>query len=614
MNKKSKKKIQANYFANGDFLNKGMPIISGATDLLASGIGNLQKQEFASTNFNAGSTNSLLAAAQSYNKPKANETNLLATSAKGLASGAAAGAAFGPIGAAIGGAVGIASNLFTGIRGNNRNEQLAQEAYQRDMGSIAQNASALNQESTQNALMNYYGQGGNLFANGGFTNGMNEFEGGGTHEANPLGGIPQGMGQNGLPNLVEDGEVKFRDYIFSNRLKANEEQLTAIGLPNKYKDKTFGDIAKKLQKESKERPNDPISKRGLADMMDRLRTVQESVKPPEQAQANQFPNGGGLFVTPRPQDPVGPWNNWGATPTTQTPIQTPVTTAPVAPATTTKSSTKKASTVPPGNVPPMDLSFNNNPLRQAGLKTDAVVTPNPQMLTSATKEQVMNKAQQDYQSNQNNQQGFNPAYLRYAPVVASGIQAFTDMAGLTNKPNYDLANSIANQQVRAPRITERLNYKPMDQQYNLNQLDAQQAAARSGIANQAGGNRAAAMAGIMGADYAGGLQRGALARQAQESNQNQMERVAGFNRQTSQMNAESDRWEQSTKMQNNINAAQARQQENMMSSQVRSSNINNFLENIGGVGQETMNLEMIKNNPQWLYYMTALGKTKYKQQ
>ena len=44
------------------------------------------------------------------------------------------------------------------------------------------------------------------------------FENGGTHEQNSLGGIPQGMGANGKPNLVEEGETKFEDYIFSNNI------------------------------------------------------------------------------------------------------------------------------------------------------------------------------------------------------------------------------------------------------------------------------------------------------------------------------------------------------------------------------------------------------------
>lgn len=51
---------------------------------------------------------------------------------------------------------------------------------------------------------------------------LNEFKGGGTHEQNPLGGIPQGVGNNGKQNTVEEDETSFElkggKYIFSNRI------------------------------------------------------------------------------------------------------------------------------------------------------------------------------------------------------------------------------------------------------------------------------------------------------------------------------------------------------------------------------------------------------------
>lgn len=51
---------------------------------------------------------------------------------------------------------------------------------------------------------------------------LNTFNGGGTHEQNPLGGIPQGMNQNGTPNTVEEHETSVdlngQKFIFSNRI------------------------------------------------------------------------------------------------------------------------------------------------------------------------------------------------------------------------------------------------------------------------------------------------------------------------------------------------------------------------------------------------------------
>ena len=69
-----------------------------------------------------------------------------------------------------------------------------------------------------------------MFALGGYMGGkhdpinfLTKYQAGGTHEQNPLGGIPLGMGANGKPNVVEQGEASFNfkdgKYIFSNRLK-----------------------------------------------------------------------------------------------------------------------------------------------------------------------------------------------------------------------------------------------------------------------------------------------------------------------------------------------------------------------------------------------------------
>lgn len=64
----------------------------------------------------------------------------------------------------------------------------------------------------------------NRKAQGGYLNDkFNEFKGGGTHEQNPLGGIPQGTGSNGKPNTVEEDETSYDfpegKFIFSNRIK-----------------------------------------------------------------------------------------------------------------------------------------------------------------------------------------------------------------------------------------------------------------------------------------------------------------------------------------------------------------------------------------------------------
>jgi uncharacterized protein YbaR (Trm112 family) len=159
--------------------------------------------------------------------------------------------------------------------GNKREREAAEQAQMDSINNMRTTASNIQETNLKNKKLNYFAMGGNM------DNGINVFNTGGTHESNPFGGIPQGIGANGRPNLVEEGEVKFKDYIFSNRLKVDEDTLKSIGLSKKYLNKTYGDIAKQLQKESAERPNDPISKKGLQDMMTRLKDFQEITKSKE---------------------------------------------------------------------------------------------------------------------------------------------------------------------------------------------------------------------------------------------------------------------------------------------------------------------------------------------
>ena len=109
-------------------------------------------------------------------------------------------------------------------------------------------------------------------------NGVTTFNTGGTHEQNPYGGIQQGIASDGLPNEVEEGEVKYKDYIYSNRLKPNKTLIKDNNLPEKYVGLTYAEMAEKLQKESEDRPNDPISTQTLEDWMSRLQNAQETQK------------------------------------------------------------------------------------------------------------------------------------------------------------------------------------------------------------------------------------------------------------------------------------------------------------------------------------------------
>ena len=102
-----------------------------------------------------------------------------------------------------------------------------------------------------------------------------EINAGGTHEQNPNGGVQLGVDAQGVPNFVEEGEIVYDDYVFSDRLKASESELKEFILPKKYAGKTFAEIADKLSREAKERPNDFVSNNSLGVMYDRLIAAQD---------------------------------------------------------------------------------------------------------------------------------------------------------------------------------------------------------------------------------------------------------------------------------------------------------------------------------------------------
>lgn len=130
---------------------------------------------------------------------------------------------------------------------------------------------------------------GTIFADGGsthgadFTNGVTEINTGGLHETNPNEGVQVGVDSEGKPNLVEEGEVIWNDFVFSNRISVPKEVRQRYKIHGK-KDMSFADMAKKMQKESEERPNDPISLAGLNTSLEALARIQENIKEEQKAE------------------------------------------------------------------------------------------------------------------------------------------------------------------------------------------------------------------------------------------------------------------------------------------------------------------------------------------
>lgn len=120
--------------------------------------------------------------------------------------------------------------------------------------------------------------GGDLQTHGAdWSTGATTIGAGGTHEENPYQGVQVGVDNQGVPNLVEENEVIYNDYVYSNRILLDEDTKKKFHF-SKKKDLTFAEAAQKLEKEIKERPNDPISKAGFKSQMLSLADEQERQK------------------------------------------------------------------------------------------------------------------------------------------------------------------------------------------------------------------------------------------------------------------------------------------------------------------------------------------------
>lgn len=118
------------------------------------------------------------------------------------------------------------------------------------------------------------------FALGGQMDQLTEFNEGGSHEENPLNGIPQGTNPQGQMNLVEEGETKLnsKDYIFSDSLKVDKETAEAFNLPSFANGKTFADVSKGINSKNDFRKNDTIDNNHKTKLLDGLMEAQEAYK------------------------------------------------------------------------------------------------------------------------------------------------------------------------------------------------------------------------------------------------------------------------------------------------------------------------------------------------
>ena len=371
-----------------------------------------------------------------------------------------------------------------------------------------------------------------------------------------------GVDSEGVPNLVEEGEVIFNDYVFSNRIRVPNT------VRNKYKlrgtkDMTFADAAKKASKESEERHNDPISQKGLEDIMNKLANEQEAMREQRKNKRHnkQYAEGGDLkFLLDAYNESLKQDYN--------------------------------------DLTPNQGIEWLANPHNQAV----AALTP---VKNAATKKGSQINSQRDNLIDKDN-------LLRYAPAFGSALGVGYN---LLSKPDYSRADALAQFAQNAGKVTpisyepigDYLTYRPTDMNYIANRMAAQAGATRRNIMNTSGGNRANAIGSLLAADYNSQIAQADAIRQGEDTNWNRLMQTATFNRGTKQYNSEAA-----------LKAAIANQEARMKASQLGlssyatamqmkdaidaqraktlSANLTNLFESLGQIGEEQFD----KNRLKWL--------------
>lgn len=412
---------------------------------------------------------------------------------------------------------------------------------------------------------------------GDFSNGVTLVDNGGTHEQNPYEGVPMGIAPDGQPNLVEEGEVIYNDYVFSNRLHLKESELKKVRLPKKYKNYTFALAAEDASKESAERPNDPISKRGLEDTLGKLANIQEEQRMKKGKRGTQqmmafggrkFPNGGTTIV-----------------PVNRNPF------------------TMRQSL----DLSRFDLSnpSNNNIIKKTDpftLQTNYTVSPKYGSAPSFKYENPSpgeSKGSSDVKTDKSKSLDTS---LRYAPAIGSALGALNSVFQKPDYSNSDLilntVNNLSRDKVHPQTLMNKMTYNPLDRNYYLNQLKAQAGATRGAITNS-GGNAGSVMAGLLAADYNAQNAVGNTLMQMEQYNDAQRQRVSEFNRGTDQYNSQAlmnadlqnaklaeARDEMRLKGMAQVAAMREATDTGLASS--RSVNFTNAFDNLGAIGQDNM--------------------------
>lgn len=203
-----------------------------------------------------------------------------------------------------------------------------------------------------------------------------------------------------------------------------------------------------------------------------------------------------------------------------------------------------------------------------------------------------------------------PDLGRYAPLLGPLFADYTAR---------DYSTSIAPSPATYRPIGDYLPYNPVDSQRYLTALNQQDAARRGAISNMSGANRNMAMAQDALAEYQRQQDMANVLQNAEQINFDRRSKVGDFNRGTNQFNAQAYNTAELANMRlpefmlhQAANNARMRKAVDDAIDDARSSNITNFLDNMGAIGRENMAFNMANENPALYYGMDPYGGINYK--
>ena len=435
-----------------------------------------------------------------------------------------------------------ASNLAKAL--NSKIDLANKRAY---MG-LFNTAANISKNNALSALASSYALGGQLSHGGIFDDAFTTIDSGGTHETNPNNGVPIGVDPSGIPNLVEEGEVIWNDYVFSNRLKVPNKVKKKYGLKD---NSTFAEAIKKFTKESEELPHDPITRRGMDAIASELAGVQEGerVKKDNSNVGNMFDEGG--FI--KEVDPLGLLGQ----------------TVNFYPASVTGLLNAKR--------------YNSTPV--------TMETLNPKLPDPIKQDPLR--------------------YVPIAASSAAVLNDFLggNKPDYSNLSTYENAIKRSYRPITARRVNSYLTYKPFDVERPINALNANTAASRRAILDNSGGNRATALTGLFALDRGYNNSIGDLYDKAFATNLTNKAKVEEYNRATDTYN--NDQATKTDMFNTELLGKQASMYGQLASAKQRileanrlerMNNLTNFITNLSNLGRENTDRDTLR----WLAEIGAL--------